>query len=115
MRSRNPKLPTSPVFWREFLEEDPELHGGMDDDACSDTIGSIINMRLGSAEEAAAVVYFMTRGLDDERSVSLATSAAERWLELMDVAAADNGSAAATTITRRYRYDWNAARVNLRW
>ena len=115
MPAKTLRLPTSPAFWREWLRDPPEIHGLMEDDGVSDAISEVINREIKSAEQAAAVVWYMTQGLDQDTRQTLACQAAERWLDLCDIAAHELSDPRAEQIAARLRATWSEIEAQFDW
>lgn len=105
-KKRHLKLPTSQAFWRAYVGESREINTFMEDDTIADLISEIINLDVGSAEGAAAVLWYMTEGSDVQRQRELAEQAAERWLDLVEIAVNENPTASAQTFLHVQRERW---------
>jgi hypothetical protein len=103
------RLPVTQAFWRSWLpaEDVHEINGLMEEGESDRIISEIANMAVGRAEGAAAVVWYMLENCDnDVYRAKLAMRAGERWLEIMDIAAHENGSEGFARVVAGFRADW---------
>ena len=115
MTTRTLRLPIKPSFWQEWLRDPPEFNGLQDDGDVSDAISDVINREFKSAEQPAAVVWYMTQGREQETRKTLAVEAAERWLDLCEIAAGETRDPRADQIVADMRATWADVEARFDW